>query len=92
MTELRSSGSQVRVLPGAPTRRSTTTTSENVGTKQFRLDTYSTQTGRRRRARSARLHRLADTALLAVLFPPLYLAAWWMDRSDKRQAHGRWTR
>jgi hypothetical protein len=34
----------------------------------------------------------ADTALLAVLYPPLYVAARWMDRDDKRHGHGRWTR
>jgi len=36
--------------------------------------------------------RITDLVVLAVLFPPLYAAAWWMDRSDKRQGHGRWTR
>jgi hypothetical protein len=42
--------------------------------------------------KTQRRRRIANLILLAVLYPPLYAAAWWMDRSDKRSGHGRWAR
>lgn len=33
-----------------------------------------------------RYRRIADWALVAILFPPLYVLAWLMDRDDRR--HG----